>query len=89
MNDNDIIKALECCCGMGAPDCAWCLRLHDNDLSTIECMNILARDALDLINRQKAEISDLKAKNEICAEVIARQDKDINNLVKRNDGGRK
>lgn len=57
LTDNEIIKALECC------------RCDDGDLSNcedcplVECKNIfvchskLSTNALDLINRQKAEIS--------------------------------
>lgn len=36
----------------------------------------------NFINRQKAEIADLKAKKEICAEVITRQNNEIDKLSK-------
>jgi hypothetical protein len=39
-------------------------------------------DALELIKRQQATIKSDKAKKEICAEVIARQDKKIERLQK-------
>lgn len=39
----------------------------------------------NFINSQKEENADLKAKNKICAEVIARQDKEIENLSKSVD----
>jgi hypothetical protein len=41
--------------------------------------------ALYLINRQKEEIADIKAKKKICAEVIARQDNEIDKLSKAVD----
>lgn len=47
MNDNDIIKALEHCLVSG--DCAACM------YNEARCLD-LTQDALDLINRQKAEI---------------------------------
>ena len=40
-------------------------------------VDVLLLEALDLINRQQAEIADERAKGNICAEVIARQDKEI------------
>ena len=55
MTDNEIIKALECCVNNGYPtgcqDCPY--RGED-------CNETLDADALDLINRQKAEIERLK-----------------------------
>jgi hypothetical protein len=55
MTDEQIIKALECCSGNTMDDCEDCPRCCDDVLSTPECMCKLMRDALDLINRQKAE----------------------------------
>lgn len=66
MNDNEIIKALEACksgycyCGEGCPlanDDGY-----DDDIS--KCTSKLSENALDLINRQRAEIEDLKDINE-------------------------
>ena len=53
MTDNEIIKALECCSSSPAKcgDCP-CLQLCD-------CLAV-EKDALDLINRQKAEIEQLR-----------------------------
>ncbi|MBE6618396.1 MAG: hypothetical protein E7626_01265 [Ruminococcaceae bacterium] len=57
MTDNEIIKALECC---------W----HENECIGDECplfkpindcTQLMAMEALDLINRQRAEIKALKA----------------------------
>ena len=56
MTDNEIIKALECCRANNR--CDTCPRLGMNC-----CMNLLMRNALALINRQKAEIERLE--NEI------------------------
>ena len=83
MNDNDIIKALECCKIKKPPyKCEECPLLRGTSNSCLyECKEL----AYDLIIRQKEEIADLKAKNKICAKVIARQDKEIENLSKAVD----
>lgn len=58
MTDNEIIKALECCtnddahCRECPYDCTGTIRKH--------CSDVLAEDAISLINRQKAELDDLK-----------------------------
>lgn len=57
MNDNDIIKALECCCI--DRDCSGCCYEGEK---TAKCVDDIMHDALDLINRQKAEIDRLKSK---------------------------
>lgn len=51
MNDNDIIKAIEYCFDEDAP-CEGCPMFNKNF-----CKTELLKSALDLINRQKAEIS--------------------------------
>lgn len=53
MTDDEIIKALECC--RDNSRCYTCPRLGMNC-----CMNLLMRNALDLINRQKGEIEQWK-----------------------------
>ena len=61
MKDNETIKALECCCSddMGcSEDCPLC----NTDES---CWYLLKKPALDLINRQKAEIARLSKQNGI------------------------
>ena len=68
MTDNEIIKLLECC---KKSQCSNCEYGKQCDGYTQVCY------ALDLINRQQAEIADERAKDNICAEVIARQDKEI------------
>ena len=54
MTDNDIIKALEVCVGIHN-DCDNCPLLEYSQ-ATDECMTEAMSNALDLINRQKAEI---------------------------------
>ena len=58
MTDNEIIKALECC----NHNHVWQKECFDCEYATFEgqCGNELIKDALDLINRQKAEIDALR-----------------------------
>jgi hypothetical protein len=78
MNDNDIIKALQCCISYVSGSCAECPYRKYSP----QCIDKRNADIADIIKRQKAEIADLKAKKEICAEVIARQDNEIDKLSK-------
>ena len=59
MEDRDIIKALECCRNGLCTDCP---RLNTPS-AILRCKEELMCDALDLINRQKAEIEALKLIN--------------------------
>ena len=53
MTDNEIIKALECCANNG--DCKECaINPHKGNYGY--CTSLAIKQALDLINRQKAEI---------------------------------
>lgn len=64
MTDEQIIKALESCCMSDIPPCATCK--YDVDTITCdECMGELMKDALELINRQKAENEKLREKTKI------------------------
>lgn len=75
MTDNEIIRALECCTNTHlytCDDCPFCKQCGSDE-------DVL-KYALDLINRQQAEVESDKAKKEICAEVIDRQDKEIERL---------
>ena len=56
MTDNEIIKALELCANRTIHSCKFC-----PCNSGIECNKKLNEGALDLINRQKAEIARLRA----------------------------
>ena len=69
MTDNDIIKALECCCKNN--NCEGC----PLDFLTFssQCASELAIKSLDLINRQQAE-------NKAFAEIIKKQDDEISGL---------
>lgn len=58
MTDNEIIKALECCIFDDVKECDNC-PYYDKE-TEIYCVNDLLKDALNLINRQKAEIESLK-----------------------------
>ena len=51
MTDNEIIKALECCVS-SKHICHHTCPMLENE----ECLSSLRKNALDLINRQKAEI---------------------------------
>ena len=57
MTDNEIIKALECC-SKNPLNCRECG--YKGRCNRIDCYDYLKRDALDLINRQQAEIERLK-----------------------------
>lgn len=56
MTDNEIIKALKCCGNIVDSTCKECVYHETYNAS---CVVRLMRDALDLINRQKAEIENL------------------------------
>ena len=55
MTDNEIIKALECC--SADKSTKYCLTCPLQDMGFVgECIPEKSKNALDLINRQKAEI---------------------------------
>jgi DNA repair exonuclease SbcCD ATPase subunit len=58
MEDKEIIKALECCCDElhCCSVCPYFLQDKENDF----CREDMNKDALDLINRQQAEIKEWK-----------------------------
>ena len=60
MPEEEIIKALECCSVQDKNLCRVC------PLSKLqgECVEIMVKNALDLINRKTAEIERLKKPNE-------------------------
>lgn len=91
MTDEQIIKAYERCFTLGFDEstCYECPFYT----ATAKCTEDLRDSALDLINRQKAEIERLKTENKIYIEanqVIGHQrdqrDKEINELQKQIDG---
>lgn len=58
MTDNEIIRALECCNLQKNGDCPECPLRYSGDWWV--CSEIILKNALDLINRQKAEIARLQ-----------------------------
>lgn len=59
--DDEIVKALECCCDVDVDSCNKCpIYPHSLNMTQTECMETAMRNALDLINRQKEEIESLK-----------------------------
>ena len=78
MTDNEIIKALEkCTCESGT--CEGCVYADDGCLME-DGTNKLTRDALNLINRQQAEIEEYKKVNILIAQQRDGRDKDIADL---------
>ena len=63
MTDNEIIKALECCNRNGS--CFQCPYDRASFEHEPDCASVMTADALDLINRQKAEIERLKDLNNV------------------------
>ena len=62
MNDNEIIKALECCKVCSSPE--YCGECPYVECTTVKgCVDEMLTDALNLINRQKAEIERLEKLN--------------------------
>ena len=59
VTDNEIIKALKCC--IQGDQCAYSCPYDDDGSDCNKCTSALAKDALDLINRQKAEIEEFKS----------------------------
>lgn len=82
MNDNDIIKALNHCCGNDKHDdkcteekCYQVVlpEMRDGDLRW--CRQWLIKDALDLIKRQQAEIERLKEENKHHIKTVAENER--------------
>ena len=78
MTDNEIIKALECCTDIDLDSCEKCpIR--------IECYNNtidIKKAALDLINRQKAEIERLNKEVDRLSQCVLYHDGQIVDAVK-------
>ena len=73
MTDNEIVKALECCINTDGTRCGECEFFDGYNL----CIDDLQKESLDLINRQKAEIEQLK---EIKSPIVAKQLNTENNI---------
>ena len=79
MTDNEIIKALECCKNsLSEKDACGDCPLYEEE--EVTCITILSKNALDLINRQKAEIDILIRKKESLRDEIAEQQAEIERL---------
>lgn len=80
MNDNDIIKALECCKIKTPPyKCEECPLLRGVSNSCIyECKEL----AYDLINRQKAEIEGLCNKLNVSTQNVENMARSMPNIAK-------
>ena len=86
MTDNKIIKALECCGNIVDSTCKGCVYHETYNAS---CVVRLMRDALDLINRQQAEIERLEAQHrEMCIGMKVLKKKAIEKFAERLCNGR-
>ena len=81
MTGAEIIKALEWCTDT-IPPCHAC-KYDEDTYTSDECMGKLMKDALDLINRQKAEIDILIRKKETLRDEVADKDAEIERLHKQ------
>lgn len=79
MTDNDIIKALKCCVDNGK--CKECpINPHYGNYGY--CTNLALTYALDLINRQKAEIDELRKSEEIAKQNAVNMARAMPNIAK-------
>lgn len=76
MADNEIIKALECCANNTNDSVCY---ENKCPLFGQKCIDILSKNALDLINRQKAEIERLKTVKKHIDTVIHRDCEYVSN----------
>lgn len=81
MTDEDIIKALECCYKCTN---AFICTESKCPLFGQSCLCILSKNALNLINRQKAEIERLRKRDETAEKIIREQADKIFNLQSEN-----
>jgi FtsZ-binding cell division protein ZapB len=76
MTDNEIIEVLECCI---AGNCEYC------SFADIDCMQKLRKEAIDLINRQKAEIERLKKESDEWARRFINRCRDYEFEIQQNE----
>lgn len=79
MTDNEVVNALECCVG---GKCTKCHYYYEPFLEAEECMGSLIAEALELINRQRAEIERFADIGKMYSEVIAEAIKEFAERVK-------
>lgn len=60
MTDKDIIKALECCTGLGCDKC----KFNDGEPNTCSCEWELKNAAMEVLQRQRAEIKRLTTEHD-------------------------
>lgn len=77
MTEKEIIKGLECCSKFSPGICKEC---SCYDIPCNMCSRMLMQNALNLINRQKAEIEELTEKHHNECRQIAEYDDDLNAL---------
>lgn len=84
MTDEQIIKALECCATDDGDDCSQCP--YGNIVyksGSGGCVNRCRKDALDLINRQKAENEKLRQRIAYLEKSIDYSRKEYNQLLQK------
>ena len=79
LTDEEIISSLEVIAT--TRNCNEC-KIRNCKWGTCNCSQITANAALDLINRQKAEIEKLEKENTVFGEIIKKQDDEISALRK-------
>lgn len=78
LTPEEIIKALECCGNVVTSTCKGCPYHITHNAN---CVKALMHDALDLINRQQAEIEKLKHEREVLLEDIHHSADQINEQI--------
>lgn len=80
MTDNEIIKAMQCVIGNGV-SCSECE--YQKALPFPSCRRMCAENALDLINRQKTEIEELRERISYLEKSIDCSRKEYNRLLQK------
>ena len=78
LTPEEIIKALECCGNVVTSTCKGCPYYITHNAN---CVKALMHDALDLNNRQQAEIEELKHEREVLLEDIHHSADQINEQI--------
>ena len=86
MTDEQIIKALECCVNDDEGVLGFCNNGCPLFGKNANCPEVLRKNALDLINRQKVEIEEFKKVIDNMADKLVQKDAEIEKSVKTIDG---
>ena len=78
MTDNEIVKALEYCFDNTNVDCGKCVYNECDG----NCVDGMIKDALDIINRQKAEIERLNKEVDRLSQLVLYHDGDVADAIK-------